>query len=119
MANIKSAKKRVITSEKARRHNASRRSMMRTLFKKTVAAIEAGDTEAAPDWERLLIHVGGGLFTWFLIVMRQRFLSGILPLPICVSKFTWSSETPETSRSKLLISAYTKLFLIMLKALNW
>ncbi|MDA0709600.1 MAG: hypothetical protein O3B73_05240 [bacterium] len=34
----------------------------------------AGDTEAAPDWERLWIHVGGGVFTAFLIVMRQRFL---------------------------------------------
>jgi len=47
LANIKSAKKRAITSEKRRKHNASRRSMMRTLFKKTLAAIEAGDKEAA------------------------------------------------------------------------
>ncbi len=47
MANIKSAKKRAITSEKRRKHNASRRSMMRTLFKKTLAAIEAGDKETA------------------------------------------------------------------------
>ena len=38
MANIKSAKKRAIQSEKARKHNASRRSMMR---------IEAGDKAAA------------------------------------------------------------------------
>lgn len=47
MANIKSAKKRAITSEKSRQHNASRRSMMRTYFKKVVVAIEAGDKEAA------------------------------------------------------------------------
>ncbi|MBU2971095.1 30S ribosomal protein S20 [Pseudoalteromonas sp. C2R02] len=47
MANIKSAKKRALTSEKRRKHNASRRSMMRTFFKKVVAAIEAGDKEAA------------------------------------------------------------------------
>ncbi|GAB6261514.1 30S ribosomal protein S20 [Photobacterium sp. CCB-ST2H9] len=47
MANIKSAKKRAITSEKRRQHNASRRSMMRTFFKKVVAAVEAGDKEAA------------------------------------------------------------------------
>ncbi|BDF93612.1 MULTISPECIES: 30S ribosomal protein S20 [Pseudoalteromonas] len=47
MANIKSAKKRAITSEKNRQHNASRRSMMRTYFKKVVVAIEAGDKEAA------------------------------------------------------------------------
>ncbi|PAJ73476.1 MULTISPECIES: 30S ribosomal protein S20 [unclassified Pseudoalteromonas] len=47
MANIKSAKKRALTSEKRRKHNASRRSMMRTFFKKVVVAIEAGDKEAA------------------------------------------------------------------------
>ena len=43
MANIKSAKKRAIQSEKARKHNASRRSMMRTFIKKVYAAIEAGE----------------------------------------------------------------------------
>ncbi|RKF20917.1 30S ribosomal protein S20 [Alginatibacterium sediminis] len=47
MANIKSAKKRAITSEKARQHNASRRSMMRTSMKKVIAAIEAGNKEEA------------------------------------------------------------------------
>ncbi|WP_261816741.1 30S ribosomal protein S20 [Vibrio gallicus] len=47
MANSKSAKKRAIQAEKRRQHNASRRSMMRTYMKKTVAAIEAGDKEAA------------------------------------------------------------------------
>lgn len=47
MANIKSAKKRAIQSEKRRQHNASRRSMMRTLTKKVVVAITAGDKEAA------------------------------------------------------------------------
>ncbi len=47
MANIKSAKKRAIQSEKRRQHNASRRSMMRTYLKKTIAAITAGDKEAA------------------------------------------------------------------------
>lgn len=47
MANCKSAKKRAIQSEKRRQHNASRRSMMRTYMKKTVAAIAAGDKEAA------------------------------------------------------------------------
>lgn len=47
MANIKSAKKRTVTSEKRRKHNASRRSMMRTFIKKVYAAIEAGDKEAA------------------------------------------------------------------------
>ncbi|MDR0807019.1 MAG: 30S ribosomal protein S20 [Enterobacteriaceae bacterium] len=47
MANIKSAKKRAVQSEKRRKHNASRRSMMRTFIKKVQAAIEAGDKTAA------------------------------------------------------------------------
>ncbi|MFP3014303.1 MAG: 30S ribosomal protein S20 [Arsenophonus sp.] len=47
MANIKSAKKRAIQSEKRRQHNASRRSMVRTFIKKVYAAISAGDKETA------------------------------------------------------------------------
>ncbi len=47
MANIKSAKKRAKQAEKRRQHNASRRSMTRTYLKKIVAAIDAGDKEAA------------------------------------------------------------------------
>jgi small subunit ribosomal protein S20 len=47
LANSKSAKKRAVTSEKRRQHNASRRSMMRTLVKKVIAAIDAGDKELA------------------------------------------------------------------------
>jgi small subunit ribosomal protein S20 len=47
LANIKSAKKRAIQAEKARKHNASRRSMTRTYVKKVVAAIAAGDKAAA------------------------------------------------------------------------
>jgi len=47
LANIKSAKKRAIQSEKRRQHNASRRSMMRTYVKKVVAAIAAGEKEVA------------------------------------------------------------------------
>ncbi|WP_298442498.1 30S ribosomal protein S20 [uncultured Ferrimonas sp.] len=49
MANIKSAKKRAIQAEKRRQHNASRRSMMRTLTKKVVAAIASGDKAAATE----------------------------------------------------------------------
>ncbi len=49
MANIKSAKKRAVQSEKRRQHNASRRSMMRTFIKKVHAAIAAGDKEAAQN----------------------------------------------------------------------
>lgn len=47
MANIKSAKKRAVTSEKRRKHNASRRSMMRTFVKKVYAAVAAGDKDTA------------------------------------------------------------------------
>lgn len=47
MANIKSAKKRAIQSEKRRKHNTSRRSMMRTLTKKILVAIAAGNKEEA------------------------------------------------------------------------
>jgi small subunit ribosomal protein S20 len=49
LANIKSAKKRAVTSEKRRKHNASRRSMMRTFIKKVHAAIATGDKEAAQN----------------------------------------------------------------------
>lgn len=49
MANIKSAKKRAIQSEKRRKHNASRRSMVRTFIKKVDAAIASGDKEAAQN----------------------------------------------------------------------
>lgn len=47
MPNIKSAKKRVITSEKARQRNVAARSKMRTLMKKVIAACQQGDKEAA------------------------------------------------------------------------
>lgn len=47
MANIKSAKKRAIQSEKRRQHNASRRSMVRTFIKKVYAAIATNDKEEA------------------------------------------------------------------------
>jgi small subunit ribosomal protein S20 len=47
LANIKSAKKRAIQSEKRRQHNASRRSMMRTSTKKVIAAIAGGNKEEA------------------------------------------------------------------------
>lgn len=49
LANIKSAKKRAIQAEKNRKHNASRRSMMRTFLKKVDAAIDAGDKAAANE----------------------------------------------------------------------
>lgn len=47
MANIKSAKKRAIQSEKRRQHNASLRSMMRTYIKKAYAAVATGEKAQA------------------------------------------------------------------------
>lgn len=47
MANSPQAKKRAIQNEKARRHNASQRSAVRTYIKKVVAAIAAKDKESA------------------------------------------------------------------------
>jgi small subunit ribosomal protein S20 len=47
LANIKSAKKRAVQSEKRRKHNASNRSMMRTYIKKVYAAVAAGDKQTA------------------------------------------------------------------------
>ncbi len=47
MANSPQAKKRARQNDKARQHNASLRSMVRTYIKKVNAAIAAGDQEAA------------------------------------------------------------------------
>ena len=49
MANIKSQKKRILTSEKARQRNQHYRSMMRTHIKMAVDALESKDKEAAAD----------------------------------------------------------------------
>ena len=47
MANTPQAKKRARQNEKARKHNASMRSMGRTYLKKVLAAIASGDKAAA------------------------------------------------------------------------
>ncbi|CAM3733281.1 30S ribosomal protein S20 [Rheinheimera salexigens] len=49
MANIKSAKKRAIQSERRRQQNASQRSMMRTFIKKTYAAVVTADVTASTE----------------------------------------------------------------------
>ena len=55
MANTKQAKKRVRQAEKNRQHNASYRSMMRTLIKRVVKAIETGKaTEADTAYQKAL-----------------------------------------------------------------
>ncbi len=57
MANIKSAKKRAIQSEKRRQQNASQRSMMRTFIKKTYAAVLTNDATAAQDAFKKMVPV--------------------------------------------------------------
>jgi small subunit ribosomal protein S20 len=47
VANSPQARKRARQNEKRRTHNASLRSMVRTYLKKTYAAIESGEAEAA------------------------------------------------------------------------
>ncbi|UZJ46127.1 30S ribosomal protein S20 [Marinimicrobium sp. C6131] len=47
MANTPQSKKRARQNEKARKHNASLRSMTRTYIKNVVKAIESGDQAAA------------------------------------------------------------------------
>ena len=47
MANSPQARKRARQSEKRRNHNASLRSLVRTVIKAVVAAIDAGDGEKA------------------------------------------------------------------------
>ncbi|NEP61186.1 MAG: 30S ribosomal protein S20 [Symploca sp. SIO2G7] len=47
MANSSSARKRARQSERNRQHNAAQRSHVRTMIKKVVNAVEAGDKEAA------------------------------------------------------------------------
>ena len=53
MANIKSAKKRVITSEKRAARNKAVRSKVKTSVKKVYAAIEEGDKAKAAEALRL------------------------------------------------------------------
>ncbi len=47
MANTQQARKRARQAEKARKHNASLRSMVRTYIKKVVNAIQKGDVDTA------------------------------------------------------------------------
>ncbi|MEL6710969.1 MAG: 30S ribosomal protein S20 [Pseudomonadota bacterium] len=47
MANSAQTRKRARQAEKARQHNASRRSMMRSYLKKVVHAIDSGDKTSA------------------------------------------------------------------------
>jgi len=57
LANIASARKRARQSEKRRAHNASQRSMVRSLIKKVVKAVEAKDKTAAETAYREMVPV--------------------------------------------------------------
>ena len=57
MANSPQAKKRALQNDKTRAHNASLRSMVRTSIKKVIAAIEAGDAEAAKSAYSAMVPV--------------------------------------------------------------
>ena len=50
MANIKSAKKRILVSQTRAERNKAIRSGVKTAVKKVYAAIEAGDKAAAKEW---------------------------------------------------------------------
>ena len=49
MANIKSSKKRILTSEKARVRNVTVRSQLKTAIRSVNKAVEAGDKEQAQE----------------------------------------------------------------------
>lgn len=57
MANIASAKKRARQSEKRRARNVAQRSMIRTLIKKVVKAVEAKDKAAAETAYKEMVPV--------------------------------------------------------------
>lgn len=57
MANTSQARKRARQSEMRRRHNASQRSAMRTAIKRTIAAVESGDADAATDAYRKAVPI--------------------------------------------------------------
>ena len=57
MANSPSAKKRASQAEQRRQRNASRRSMMRTYLKATVAAIASADKAAAEAAYKKIVPV--------------------------------------------------------------
>ena len=67
MANTAQAKKRVRQNEKKRLHNASRRSEMRTYFKRVLKAISQGNQELAQSEYRLASSIVDRLATQGLI----------------------------------------------------
>ena len=71
MANSASARKRANQSEQRRQRNASRRSMMRTCIKATVAAIASADKQAAEQAYKKAVPVLDSAATHGLISMNK------------------------------------------------
>ena len=71
MANSASARKRANQAEKRRQRNASRRSMMRTYLKATVAAIVSSDKKAAEEAYKKVVPVLDSAATHGLITMNK------------------------------------------------
>ncbi len=61
MANIKSAKKRAVQSEKRRQHNVSLRSKFRTYVKKVLTAIAGRDEAAAGEAYKTAVPIIDGM----------------------------------------------------------
>jgi small subunit ribosomal protein S20 len=57
LANTPQAEKRARQAEKRRRHNASLRSMTRTMIKKTIKAIQTGNRELAEEAYQRMVPV--------------------------------------------------------------
>ncbi len=57
MANIASAKKRALQSEKNRAHNAALRSRLRTFIKKVILAVESGNVDQAQAAYRAAVPI--------------------------------------------------------------
>jgi small subunit ribosomal protein S20 len=57
LANSASARKRANQAEQRRKNNASRRSMMRTQLKATVAAITAADKKTAEEAYKMVVPI--------------------------------------------------------------
>jgi len=57
LANIASAKKRAIQSEKHRAHNAALRSRLRTYIKKVLLAVQSGDVAQAQEAFRAAVPI--------------------------------------------------------------
>ena len=71
MANSAQAKKRARQAEKRRQHNASLRSKMRTVIKKVVYAIDAGEKDSASEAYKKAIPVIDSMATKNIITANK------------------------------------------------